>query len=263
MAFPGAAQAAPVSYTGGAYLQNFDTLPTTGSGTLTGKGPNDLVPGWVGATGLTGWQGAIDPTSSGTNTEYRAQDGSLSGSAGRGLISFGTTAATDRALGALATSNQIPSFGLLLTNTSSLTFTEFTLSYTGEQWRRGNVPSPNKLAFAYGEGANINSPLTAFAGLNFTAPNTQVSPTEVALDGNAKANQTAISATITGLNWAPGETLVLRWAGEDLSGQDDGLGIDNLSFTAHVVPEPSSVALALLGGMGVLAAMWRRRAARA
>ena len=48
------AQAAALSYTGGAYTQNFDTLPSTGSGTLPGKGPNDLVPGWTGAIGLTG-----------------------------------------------------------------------------------------------------------------------------------------------------------------------------------------------------------------
>lgn len=256
------AQGAALSYTGGAYTQNFDTLPSTGSGTLPGKGPNDLFPGWTGATGLTGWQGAITAASSGTNTEYRAQDGSGSGATGRGLNSFGTTASAERALGGLSTSAQIPFFGLVLQNNTANVLTAFTLSYTGEQWRRGNVASPNTLAFAYGEAANIGGALTNHAPLTFTAPNTQASPTEVALDGNAKVNRTAISGTINGLNWAPGETLVLRWSAQDQSGQDDALAIDDLTFSAHVVPEPSTAALALLGVAGLLCAARRRRVNR-
>jgi len=262
LAIASAASAAPLSYTGGTYSKNFDTLPSTGTGTLPGKGPNDLVPGWTGATGLTGWQGAITPLSSGTNTEYRADNGSGSGSTGRGLVSYGSTGSSDRALGGLATSNQIPFFGLVLQNNTANVLTQFTLSYTGEQWRRGNVPAPNTLAFSYGEAADIAGALTNYAPLTFTAPNTQAAPTDVALDGNSKANQSAISATVTGLNWAPGETLVLRWSAQDQSGQDDGLAIDNLSFQANAVPEPSSIALALFGAVGVVAAVWRRRMAR-
>lgn len=261
LAIASAASAAPLSYTGGTYSENFDTLPSTGSGTLPGKGPNDLVPGWTGATGLTGWQGAIAAISSGTNTEYRAQNGSGSGSTGRGLNSFGTTGSSDRALGALATSNQLPFFGLVLQNNTANVLTQFTLSYTGEQWRRGDTSPQDNLLFSCGLASDIGATLTSYAALDFASPT--AAPLNSALDGNLPANQTFKSATITGLNWAPGQTLVLKWSAQDLSGQDDGLGIDNLSFKANAVPEPSSIALAMFGALGVLAAVWRCRAARA
>jgi len=253
------ASAAPLGYSGGIYSENFDTLPSTGSGTLPGKGPNDLVPGWTGASGLTGWQGAITALSSGTNTEYRAQNGSGSGSTGRGLNSFGTTGSAERALGTLPTSAQIPFFGLVLQNNTANVLTQFTLSYTGEQWRRGDTSPQDKLLFSYGLAGDISPALTSYAALDFASPTAAL--LNSALDGNLPANQTFKSATITGLTWAPGQTLVLKWSAPDLTGQDDGLGIDNLSFQANAVPEPSSIALALFGAVGVVAAAWRRRVA--
>lgn len=253
------AAAAPLSYTGGTYVQNFDTLPSTGSGNASGRGPHELVPVWSGATGLVGWQFA-NPSGNSSSTEYRAQNGSQSGSSGRGVVSFGSTGSSDRAIGALATSNQISTFGLVLINNTPNDLTSITLSFVGEQWRRGDVSSPNTLAFSYGLGSSIGAGgLTAYAPLNFVSPNTQASPNEVALDGNLAGNQTALSATITGINWGVGESLVLKWTGQDLSGQDDGLAIDNLTFTA--VPEPSSLALSVLGLAGIVGMVIRRRRA--
>ena len=250
-------EGAALSYVGGTYTENFDSLPSTGSGTLPGKGPNYLVPGWTGASGLTGWQGAIDVASTGTNTEYRAQNGSGSGSAGRGLNSFGTTGSAERALGALPTSNQIPFFGLVLQNNTENTLTQFTLSFTGEQWRRGDTSPQDKLLFSYGLASDISASLTSYAALDFAAPTS--APLNSALDGNLPANQTFKSATITGLTWGVGQTLVLKWSAPDITGQDDGLAIDNLSFVAHAVPEPAGLTLALLAAAGALGAVWRRR----
>ena len=48
------------------------------------------------------------------------------------------------------------------------------------------------------------------------------------------ANRTAVSATITGLTWAPGQTLVLRWTDVNDGGNDDGLAIDDLSLSTPV-----------------------------
>ena len=90
------------------------------------------------------------------------------------------------------------------------------------------------------------NPFTEFSGLGFTAPNSQAAPTEVAIDGNAAANRALVSATVTGLNWTPGSTLVLQWNAQDISGQDDGLSIDDLSFAA-AVPTPGAAVTALLG----------------
>lgn len=256
------ALAAPQPYAGGVYNQNFDTLPNSPSTTttITGRGPHEFSAAPLSLSGLDGWQYG-NPTGSSGNTEFRAQDGSLAGNAGRGVISFGTTGSNERSLGTLATSNQINNFGLVLTNTSGQVLDSFTLSYTGEQWRRGNVASPNEITFSYGVGAaGISSGgLTPVASLGFAAPNTQASPTEVALDGNLPANQVAVSGKITGLNWQPGQTLVLAWFGEDQSGQDDGLAIDNLSLSAQAVPEPTTVSLAVVAALGGLALVARRR----
>lgn len=249
----GSAAAQTISYTGGLYSQNFDGLASTGSVALTGVGPHHLD-GVLGSTGMTGWY-AMKAQGSGADTEFRAQDGSLSGSAGRGVVSFGTASSSERALGGLATSAQIGRFGGVMVNNTSGTLTDVTISFTGEQWRRGNVPSPgNSLYFLYGITNSISSVTTQFASLNFAAPNNQASPTEVALDGNLAANQTFVSATITGLSWAPGQSFAFAWQCEDISGQDDGLAIDSLTVSA--VPAPGSAALLAVGG---LVAARRRR----
>jgi hypothetical protein len=63
-------------------------------------------------------------------------------------------------------------------------------------------------------------------------------------------------ATIDGVEWAPGETLFLRWVDFDAPGFDAGMSVEDFSMTA-AIPEPSTVALTmgLLAGLGV----WLRR----
>lgn len=258
-----ATSAAPLSYTGGVYTQDFNGLPTNAtnpSQVVSGKGPHEF--GVVtAASGMDGWQIA-NPGGSGGNTEFRSHNGSLAGNAGRGVISFGVDGSNERALGALSTSNQINSFGLVLRNDTGLTLDSFTLSYTGEQWRRGNVSSPNTLFFSYSVGGTSigAGTFTGISSLDFAAPNTQAAPTEVALDGNASANQTSLSGGVSsGLNWAPGDTLVLRWLAQDLSGQDDGLGVDNLTFSAAAIPEASTLCLAGLSAAALSVGLLRRR----
>jgi hypothetical protein len=252
------ASAAPLSYNGGTYTQNFDGLPTNITNptqTITGRGPHEFS-AVTAASGLTGWQ-LGNPSGSSTNTDFRSHNGSLSGSAGRGVVSYGDNGSTERALGFLPTSNQISQFGLVLTNNTGATIQAFELSFTGEQWRRGDVATPDTLTFAYGLGNDLNASLTDAAALTFSSPNTQLAPTEVALNGNALLNQVLKSATITGLNWQDGQNLVLRWRVADISGQDDGLAIDNLSFAA--VPEPAACLLGVLGACGSLLIVRRSR----
>jgi hypothetical protein len=227
-----------VAYPGGTYTNAFDGLPTVAMSstmleeTITGKGPFAFTAlTSVPVTGMTGWQLA-NPTGSSMDTEFRVQDGSLAGSMGRGIVSFGADGSAERALGVLATSNQIGVFGVRIKNTGTATLTSITVAFTGEQWRRGDVATPDKLTFEYGVADGIDATtLTADTDLDFTSPVTGTTGTNAAVDGNA--NHTPVSKTITGLSWAPNATLVLRWTAGTGTGKDDGLAIDDFSFSAH------------------------------
>jgi hypothetical protein len=263
--------AAPLAYTGGDYAQNFDTLPISNGiadpfVSVPGRGPHN-IDGQIGTTGMDGWtmSNPEELGSSSGNTEYRAQDGSLAGSNGRGIVSFGVNDSSERSLGTLATSNQINRFGLSLINNTGAPLTQVDIAFTGEQWRRGNIAAPgNLLTFAYavtgnlGDGIDTNI-FTEVTELSYSSPNTQVAPdpTEVAIDGNAAANQVALSHTIGGISWGPGQMLMFRWTGQDVTGQDDGLSIDNLRVTPGV-PEPATAIFAGIAAMS-MALLHRRR----
>jgi autotransporter-associated beta strand protein len=123
-------------------------------------------------------------------------------------------------------------FGVILTNNTGAALTTFTLSYTGEQWHDASGAT-NTLSFGYSTTASdVTGTFTNFSGLNFTGPLS--SGGEVAVDGNAPGNNVAISATVTipGAGWANGTNLLLRWQDTNDPGTDQGLAIDNLSFTA-------------------------------
>ena len=147
------------------------------------------------------------------------------------------------------------SIGFRISNNAGTTLTDFTLTYDGEQWRNGGSGTANALRFAYSLTATTadwtNAPgFTSVSALDFVAP--VVGTTAASVDGNSAGKVAGITATVSGLSWTPGTDLWLRW--KDLSdpGADDGLGIDNLSFSANVsVPEPSSMALFGLASVGL------------
>lgn len=218
-----------LEYAGGTYTQDFDTLPSTGTFTFTGAGPFslDANPG-VNAAGLAGWSFG-KAAGSGANALFRFDNG---GSNSGGAISYGTTNNADRALGSLASGTMASRLGVTLVNTSGHTIQFVTVSYTGEQWRHGGATTPNKLEFSYAVGASdiATGGFGDADDLDFTAPVTTT--TTSALDGNLAGNRvTGLTATLTDLNWAPGQKLVLRWTDVDNSGSDDGLAIDDFVLT--------------------------------
>ncbi|HVU35449.1 MAG TPA: MBG domain-containing protein [Opitutaceae bacterium] len=233
------ASATQIFYTGGSYTQDFDSLPSSGTYTFSGVGPFSLNSAPVGASNLGGWSFG-KAAGTGANALFLVGTGSL---ATGGTYSFGSSGSADRALGSLASGSVVSRFGATFVNNTGQTITGFTLSYTGEQWRHGGAATPNTLSFSYavgaadiGAGSFVAAPQFNFVGLS-------TSSTSGALDGNAAANRATVSGSVTGLDWAPGQTLVIRWTDVDDSGSDDGLAIDNVAFSTAVVgPTGPSVA---------------------
>lgn len=220
-----------ISYSGGTYTQDFNSLPASGSSVSSSFWvPYYLTTPPVNSSGMTGWQYATI-TGSTLNNVFSVDTGN--GTSG-GTRSYGfSTSSTDRALGMLSSGSSTPVVGAVFENTSGSPLTSVTISFTGEQWRRTTATTPNFLTFGYQiGGVDITSgTFTAEPSLNFQNP--VVGASDGPLDGNQTANRTAISYSfpLAG-NWLPGQTLVLRWTDNNDSGNDHGLAIDDFSFSA-------------------------------
>src|SRR6185437_707643 len=125
---------AQVLLSGGTYSQNFDTLATSGTANS-----------WTDNSTLSGWY--ADRSISPPVTNYIASTGtSTTGS----LFSYGsTTSPIDRALGSLASGTPGNlAYGVRLQNDTGNSLQDFTISYTGEQWRNANT-NAQSLQFSY------------------------------------------------------------------------------------------------------------------
>lgn len=194
---------------GSPYTQNFDTLATTGTSST-------LPSGW-----------ALLESGTNANTLYTAGTGSANSG---DTYSFGAASSTERALGGLLSGSLTPKFGASFTNNTGSAITSLAISYTGEQWRLGTASRADRIDFEYSTDATTlsNGTWTGVDTLDFTSPFTT---TTGALDGNAAANRTAISSTISSLNIPAGATFWIRWTDSNASGADDGLAVDDFSIT--------------------------------
>lgn len=289
VSFCAAAAFGQVSYTGGAYTQDFDTLPTTG--TANAWTNNSTLPGWYAMNSRTGGtlKSGRDEGSWVVTPSIRAGDGSSNAG---GVYSFGTVGSSDRALGSVGSTNAIVGdsvYALVLQNNTGITMTSFSLTYNGEQWRDGGNADSRRsmLDFDYGtfaaapgnadlQGGN----LTGYTGADPTVWTNDSSRSLDQVFGNILAGTSAnatpgtldfagpvgttVAAAVNGngaglvsgingvisINWLPGEYLVLRWWDNDSVGFDHGLAIDDVNFEA--TPEPTSLALLALGGLALL-----------
>jgi len=229
-----------ITNSGESYSQNFDGLISTGSGTFV---DNSTLLGWT-----------VNSEEMDTNAdEYFAGTGS---STGGEVYSFGSDGSSDRALGYVGSSgNDYFNAVLVLLNQTGGTIDAITLSYAGEQWRSGGDTSDNnnQISFAYQTATAVSIPAsrdfngwTTISSLDFTPPNPLIAAGS--LDGNEAENRTTFeNVEISGLNWASGDQLALRWMGNDGSGTDAGIAIDDVTVGFAAVPEPSAVVLVGVG----------------
>jgi hypothetical protein len=222
---------APILYavTGSTYTENFNGLPSATSPvfSINGSGPYYLADTPLVASGARGWQYGTFGT-----MRFIVSDGSGTSPTGA-TYSYGTGVTAERALGSYASGSSVPFYGAIIKNTTSDILRNVTISYTGEQWHRGSG-SANTLTFSYRLGASsiADTGFTGVGTLNFTSPIT--TGTNAGLDGNAGANRTVIAPQtfILNGNWMPGQNLVIRWNDTDDGLNDDGLAVDDLSFSA-------------------------------
>lgn len=166
------------------------------------------------------------------NGTYLVDDGT---NASGNTFSYGTQGSSDRAFGALASGSLQTTIGAQLQNNSGAALVDLDISFFVEQWRLGSLNGADTLTFAYSTNATSLSSgsWTAFAGLDAVSPVTS-GTAESKLDGNAAANRAQVSATLTGLNLAPGASLWIRWSDVNDAGVDDALAIDDIVFGTPV-----------------------------
>lgn len=221
----------------GPYAQNFDSLAT--SGTANAWTDNSTLPGWYASKTANGT----------TVTTYRGEPGANNAGA---LYSYGVqgvNSITDRALGSVASATPGNlAYGVRFTNDTAATFTNFTVTYTGEQWRNGGNTTAHTLAFSYrisnspitdSDAANANS-WTSVAALNFVTPT--AGSTASALDGNAATNRQVLNTFLAGVTVGPSQEIFFRWSDVNDIGNDHGFGVDDLSITFNTGSGPVLVA---------------------
>jgi hypothetical protein len=202
--------------------------------------------GASGTTYLNGWT-AIRYAGTGTIGDVlplTVSDGSSNSGA---MYNVGTTAANDRAFGSLASGSTVPRFGAAFLNSTGSSITAIDLAGVMEQWRSGSSNTVNEIdAFEYSLDATSLTSGTWVAVSSFDLVEKIISSTTAAaLDGNLPENQTAISASITGINWTSGAQIWIRWSDVNDLGSDGICAIDNLVMTVTtgnvtVDPEPTN-----------------------
>jgi hypothetical protein len=239
----------------GSNTETFDALISTGTSTWS---DNSTIPNWFSQRTTPG---VILNTGTGSSNTG-------------GLYSFGSTGATERALGTVGSGNANNgggfAHGVQLKNTSGSNISDIKVSYTLEQWRNGGTINVQPLNVYF----KISS--SAIAALNppdtFTVPPVDINaingwtpipalslstPINVLggglLDGNLAANKVSVSnIAIPGLNLANNEFIMIKWDDSNHVTSDHGIGIDDvtISWTVSAVsPTLSASTLTTFGNV--------------
>ncbi|HEY3852982.1 MAG TPA: immunoglobulin domain-containing protein [Verrucomicrobiae bacterium] len=250
-------QAAPppsfVAYgnAGSNYVQTFDSLPYQPSNSVAPANPVNIngavyslgnpydfafVPETSGAGGLglfnamNGWYG-LGNISAG----FGASPGDQTNG---GVLSFGSTndaiSAANRSLGLLATgSSGGTAFGVRFVNTTGKTLGQFNLAYTGELWRQ-TATAKTVTNFYYLDTTGTNGFLTNIVSGSLTSLSFPPGDAAWGTNGPLASNAVSLTGQTFTANWPAGAALWVIWEMTDSGEAGQGIGIDNLTFSASL-----------------------------
>lgn len=187
------------------------------------------------------------------------------------LHTLGTPFDEDRAIGSgmgwdFGTGVLSTVWGFQLQNNTGSAIGSVDIEFDVENWLRPHTetqgfPAEQNVTFGqYRVGG------TDFALMDFTSAS-QLDLTSLApvtgnpapIDGNLPQNRSHVLASLTGLNWQPGESLWIRWQDPDNLNRDAMFGIDNLSVVGMGAPVPEPATLLLLGAGSALLTLRKRK----
>ena len=254
LAITATASAQVVSYStsGSSYTQNFNSLSTSTNNAQT----------WTQGETLAGWYA----TSSGAGDFANYTPSWQTGISAGVLYHARSTEESSRSfLGARTTSGiGNATIGLALQNSTGATVESFNLSFIASQFYKTTAAQQLRVSFSTDATSLTSGTWTSISSLTYTAPYT--TGNAAVTTSEELASRQTLSIASQSLNWGAGETMWIKWDSlRDLSGSYTGaagvLAINDVSFSATAIPEPSTYAALLgLGALGLAVTARRSRA---
>ena len=209
------------SATSNAYSTTGNLIELIAIGTSETENFNSLASSGTSSSLPNGW--FLNETDNNADNTYRTGTGSSNTG---DSYSFGTDG--DRALGGLCTNSLVPSFGAKFKNQTGGALTNLAVEFTGETWRIGSNNRSDQLDFQYSLDAISISDAGAtwidFDGLDY------INPGQATGSGSLQ-HSLIISDTIAYINIPSDGIIYFRWTDVNVSGNDDGMSIDDFSIT--------------------------------
>src|SRR6266404_2013429 len=216
MPFTGLTQ---ISYTGGVYTQDFNTLESSSIYTYYTNMPS----GWIVSASLVPSAYVWTTVTNGYSGNY-------------GIYCFSLSPADqDKSIGLVIGSTGPVYLGARFRNMTGVTLTSFSLSYFAEQWAKGAVTSSDQtIPFTYSlDATNLTSgTFVSVTALDMHSIN-DGNGVFAALNGNTVSNRQFMAATVSGISWPPNQDLWIRWSGVSHPfTQSHAMAVDDLFFSA-------------------------------